>query len=156
MQIAETQEAKSDHIDSQSSAVSRAIHSTTELSTLRELFEFDVDPWHIPKGDPHLIYIENALIYLNPECDDEIWFHRRLVPLANAARQYPDYADGLKCIAHEWSIGRTWGLPPEHWVTGRANTFEENWNEVTVDDVSFPSTTLRTLYFDAMQAGCPL
>lgn len=77
-----------------------------------------------------------ALLYLDPDDDDEIWTVRRLAPMARYARATPYIDDGLlRWLAQHWASGALRGRPAVTWHTpnaltgrSRAETFAAEWN----------------------------
>jgi len=110
-------------------------------------------------GPPNLPRLASALVTLDPDCDDETWKLRRIAPMADAARQYPDYGKDLCDLARSWSSGELRGVVSRAWVTpgGNGRTGEEIFDEVWVRFLNnrYDGTpvTLGTIYFDAKAAG---
>ena len=103
--------------------------------------------------------LRSALIVLTPDCDDDTWKLRRLAPMAGAARAYPEYADALYLLARSWSSGELRGVESVAWVTpgGKGRTgeeiFDHEWQRFLTGEYVGTPTTLRTIYFDAKNAG---
>jgi hypothetical protein len=110
-------------------------------------------------GPPDLTRLASALVTLEPDCDEETWKLRRLAPMANAARQYPDYGEDLYDLAKAWSSGDLRGFVAKAWVTrgGNARTGEEVfdavWQRFLTKRYEGTPFTLGTIYFDAKAAG---
>jgi hypothetical protein len=113
-----------------------------------------------PYGAPDLIKLQSALQFLDPDCDEETWKLKRIAPLANAAREYPESAAAPKDLVARWSSGDLRGAPSAAWVTPGASNgktgqevFDEVWSRFQAGTYGGKPITLGTIYHDARQLG---
>ena len=117
----------------------------------------NVDASHY--GPPDLDKLASALALHDPDCDEETWKLRRIAPLADTARNYPDYAGDLYELARSWSSGDLRGKPSEAWNTPGGNgfsgeeVFDDVWLRFLNGEYTGVPVTVATVYYDAMQAG---
>lgn len=110
-------------------------------------------------GAPNLDQLASALVVLDPDCDDETWKLRRLAPLADAARQYPESGEALYELARSWSSGELRGIASKAWTTPGGNgftgkdVFDAVWQRFLNGNYAGKPTTLGTIYYDATAAG---
>lgn len=111
-------------------------------------------------GPPDIDRLASALKALNPDCDEETWKLKRLAPMARAAKENPELAGQLNDLAKSWSSGSLRGEPSKAWATpGNTNgltgeeAFDTVWKRFTQDNYTGNSTTLGTIYHDAVEAG---
>jgi len=111
-------------------------------------------------GPPELDKLASALTRLDPDCDEETWKLRRIAPLADAARNYPDYAGDLYELAWSWSSGELSGTASTAWKTPGGNgltgeeVFDDVWLRFLEGRYIGAPVTLGTIYYDARQVGC--
>ena len=110
-------------------------------------------------GPPDLKKLKSALATLDPDCDEKTWKFRRLAPLAQAARDYPQMATELRDLGRSWSSGELAGKPSKAWTTPGGNgltgeqAFDDVWNRFYEGQYTGTPVTLGTIYHDAKQAG---
>jgi hypothetical protein len=79
--------------------------------------------------------------------------------MANAARQYPNFAVALYRLARSWSSGELTGIASIAWCNpgnnGRTGeeVFDEVWNRFLTTNYAGKPVTLGTIFHDAMAAG---
>ena len=112
-------------------------------------------------GPPDIQRLSSALAVQDPDCDEREWKFGVIGPLARAARDYPEIADGLEQLAISFSSGELRGKPSRSWTTpGKSNgltgeqVFDSVWerflNEPPSDDTR---TSLGTIFHNAENAG---
>jgi hypothetical protein len=110
-------------------------------------------------GPPDLERLSSALVVLDPDCDEETWKLRRLAPLAEAARNYPELEVELYELARSWSSGELHGNASMKWINrgGNGKTgeefFDDVWWRFRNGTYSGVPITLGTVYYDAKRAG---
>ncbi len=112
-------------------------------------------------GAPSVPRLSSAMVVLDPDCDERQWKFEIIAPLARAARDYPEVAEGLKQLAISFSSGELRGKPSTSWVTpGNSNkltgeqAFEGQWKRFLNESPSDTSRTgLGTIFHNAEQAG---
>jgi hypothetical protein len=110
-------------------------------------------------GPTDLVKLSSALATLDPDCEEEVWKLRRLAPVADAARHYPELEIELYELARSWSSGELRGKVSMKWCTPGGNgltgeqVFDEIWLRFLTSNYPGVPTTLGTVYYDAMQAG---
>lgn len=108
---------------------------------------------------PDLNRLASALAVLDPDCDEFTWKFKRLAPMANNARMFPDYEDDLRKLAIAWSRGDLQDKPSKAWVTQGGNgksgkqVFNSVWARFYNGTFSGRPSTLGTIYFEARAAG---
>jgi hypothetical protein len=109
---------------------------------------------------PDLKRLASALKSLTPDCEEDIWKLKRLAPMAKAAKDHPELSDQLRELARDWSSGELAGSSSVAWstagkkggLTGEA-AFEIEWDRFSKSNYTGKSTTLNTIYYDAMEVG---
>lgn len=108
---------------------------------------------------PDLNRLASALAVLDPDCDEYTWKFKRLAPMANTAKMFPDYEEDLRKLAIAWSRGDLHGQPSRAWVTpgGNGKSGKQIFNSVWARfyNGNFPGrpSTLGTIYFEARTKG---
>lgn len=108
---------------------------------------------------PDLERLTSALAMLDPDCDEFTWKFKRLAPMANTAKMFPDYEEDLRKLAIAWSRGDLHGQPSRAWVTpgGNGKSGKQIFNSVWARfyNGNFPGrpSTLGTIYFEARTKG---
>jgi hypothetical protein len=103
--------------------------------------------------------LEDALLWLDPDCEDETWKLKRLAPLALAARDNPVIADRFYQLAQTWSSGELRGTPAKAWTSPGSNgktgeeIFDATWQRFFNQTYPGKPITIRTIFADARAAG---
>ena len=108
---------------------------------------------------PDLARLASALTVLDPDCDERTWKFKRLAPMANTAKIFPEFSDALYQLAVAWSRGDLQATPSKAWVTPGGNgksgkqVFNSVWARFFNGSYSGKPATLGTIYFEARAAG---
>jgi hypothetical protein len=111
-------------------------------------------------GHPLTFRVAHALALLSPDCDHATWKERRLLPLAHAARRYPEFASDFLYLAKRWSSGALmrkaaayWDTPdPDTGATRRA-VFADLWVSISMRRHLARDHCIGTIYFDAEEVA---
>jgi len=111
-------------------------------------------------GHPFTFRVAHALALLSPDCDHHTWKERRLLPLAHAARRYPEFASDFLYLAKHWSSGALMRRAGAYWdtpdpATGKTRraVFGELWVSMTMRRELASDHCIGTIYFDAEEVA---
>jgi hypothetical protein len=108
---------------------------------------------------PDMERLASALSFLDPDCDDYAWKFKRLAPMANTAKTFPECEEDLRKLAISWSRGDLQDTPSVKWVTPGSNgqsgkqIFNSVWARFYNGTYNGKPSTLGTVYFEAKASG---
>lgn len=103
--------------------------------------------------------LRDALKVLSPDCPERTWVGYRIVPLANAARDFPERAESLRRIAIDWSSGKLQDRPAVRWTQAvgdarpRKDSFQRIWERYLNSNYEGRRVSVLSIFFEAGKAS---
>lgn len=118
-----------------------------------------VNPDRPKSWAPDLHRLASALSVLDPDCDEYTWKFKRLAPMANTAKAFPEYSEALYRLAIAWSRGDLQNAGSRAWVTPGSNgksgkqIFNSVWGRFLNNTFTGRPSTIGTIYHEAKAQG---